>query len=44
MYPYTPFKFLADKLVEKFGDHQLSVISPRKQVFDSETPDSVSTG
>ncbi|THX80007.1 hypothetical protein D6D05_04711 [Aureobasidium pullulans] len=41
MYPYTPFKFLTDKLVEKFGDHQLSVISPRKQVFDSETPDSL---
>ncbi|THY14270.1 hypothetical protein D6D00_09860 [Aureobasidium pullulans] len=41
MYPYTPFKILTDKLVEKFGDHQLSVISPRKQVFDSETPDSL---
>ena len=44
MYPHTPFRFLTDKLAEKFGDHQLSVISPRKQVFDSETPDSVSTG
>ncbi|THY24568.1 hypothetical protein D6D01_05417 [Aureobasidium pullulans] len=44
MYPHTPFKILKNKLVEKFGDHQLSVISPRKRVFDSETPASVSTG
>ncbi|THV80223.1 hypothetical protein D6D26_10430, partial [Aureobasidium pullulans] len=43
MYPYTPFKSLTDKLVEKFGDHQLSSSRSGQSIFDSETPASVST-
>ncbi|THW72847.1 hypothetical protein D6D17_10680, partial [Aureobasidium pullulans] len=42
MYPYTPFRFLTDKLAEKFGDHQLSSSHSGQSIFDSETPKSVS--
>ena len=42
MYPHTPFRFLTDKLAEKFGDHQLSSSHSGQSIFDSETPKSVS--
>ncbi|THY00525.1 hypothetical protein D6D03_06433 [Aureobasidium pullulans] len=40
MYPHTPFRFLTDKLAEKFGDHQLSSSHSGQSIFDSETPKS----
>ncbi|THX09983.1 hypothetical protein D6D13_05722 [Aureobasidium pullulans] len=44
MYPHTPFKILIDKLVEKFGDHQLSFRGTRKSIFVSDTPSSLGLG
>ncbi|THY42318.1 hypothetical protein D6C97_09600 [Aureobasidium pullulans] len=44
MYPHTPFRFLTDKLAEKFGDHQLSSIHSGQSIFDSETPKSLGLG
>ncbi|THZ81315.1 hypothetical protein D6C84_06701 [Aureobasidium pullulans] len=41
MYPHTPFKSLTDKLVEKFGDHQLGLSRTGQSIFDSETPTSL---
>ncbi|THY72505.1 hypothetical protein D6C93_10488, partial [Aureobasidium pullulans] len=40
MYPHTPFKILIDKLVEKYGDHQLSFRGTHKSIFVSDTPSS----
>ncbi|KEQ81923.1 hypothetical protein M438DRAFT_367407 [Aureobasidium pullulans EXF-150] len=44
MYPHTPFRFLTDKLAEKFGDHQLSSSHSGQSIFDSETPKSLGLG
>ncbi|THX27376.1 hypothetical protein D6D10_09477 [Aureobasidium pullulans] len=44
MYPHTPFRFLTDKLAEKFGDHQLSSSHSGQSIFDSERPKSLGLG
>jgi hypothetical protein len=41
--PNTPFKILSDKLLEKWGDHELRLSElPCEYVFDSDTPASIS--
>jgi hypothetical protein len=43
MYPNTPFKVLADKLRDEWGDRELRLSElPCEYVFDSDTPASVS--
>jgi hypothetical protein len=43
MYPNTPFKILADKLRDRWGDRVLRLSElPCEYVFDSDTPASVS--
>lgn len=43
MYPHTPFKHLADKLRERWGDRELRLSElPCEYVFDGDTPAYVS--